>query len=179
MPGMQIKNMADEGEMLKDIALMLEGFRRERSELIPVLQMIQRRYSYLSPGSIKLASDYLNVSQAEVYGVATFYNQFKFNPPGRHQIRICLGTACHVKGGEIILESFERKLGISDGETTPDGEFSIERLDCVGCCSLAPVTIIDKTIQGNMAPSKVEGIFLGYKIEKEKEERRKPEDEPK
>jgi NADH-quinone oxidoreductase subunit E len=174
----QEKNVDQEVEMLKDIALMLEGFKRERGELIPVLQMIQRRYSYLSSVAIKLASDYLNMSQGEVYGVATFYNQFKFNPPGRHQIRVCLGTACHVKGGEIILERFERKLGIRDGETTPDGEFSIERLDCVGCCSLAPVTIIDKTIQGNMAPSKVEGIFLGYKIEKEKEERRKSGNEP-
>jgi NADH-quinone oxidoreductase subunit E len=174
----QEKNMDHEEEMLKDITLMLGGFKRERGELIPVLQMIQRRHSYLSPGAIKVASDYLNMSQGEVYGVATFYNQFKFNPPGRHQIRVCLGTACHVKGGEIILERFERTLGIGDGETTPDGEFSIERLDCVGCCSLAPVTIIDKTIQGNMAPSKVEGIFLGYKIEKEKEERKKSENEP-
>ncbi len=174
----QEEDTGHEMEMLKDIAVMLEGFRRDRGELIPILQMIQKRHSYLSPGAIRLASDYLNISRSEVYGVATFYNQFKFNPPGRHQIRVCLGTACHVKGGEIILERFERTLGIKDGQTTPDREFSIERLDCVGCCSLAPVTIVDKTIQGNMAPSKVEGIFLGYKIEKEKEERQRQENEP-
>jgi len=167
--------MDHEEEMLKDIALMLTGFRRDRGDLIPVLQMIQTRHSYLSAGAIKLASDYLNMSPSEVYGVATFYNQFRFNPPGRHQIKVCLGTACHVKGGDIILENFERNLGIKNGETTADREFSIERRACVGCCSLAPVTIIDDKIQGNMAPSKVEGIFLGYKIEKEKEERQRPE----
>jgi NADH-quinone oxidoreductase subunit E len=169
--------MDQEEEMLKDIGLMLEGFQKDRSELIPILQAIQRKYSYLSPKAVRLTSDYLDMGEGEVYGVATFYNQFKFNTPGKHQIRVCLGTACHVKGGEIVLEHFERTLGIKDGETTPDREFSIERLDCVGCCSLAPVAIIDKTIQGNMAPSKVEGIFLGYRLEKDKEQRRKTEDE--
>jgi len=170
--------MDNEEEMLKDISLMLEGFRRDRGELIPVLQEIQTRHSYLSAGAIKLASDYLKMSPGEVYGVATFYNQFRFNPPGKHQIKVCLGTACHVKGGDIILESFERHLGIRNGETTPDREFSIERLDCVGCCSLAPVTIVDKNIRGSMAPSKVEGIFLGYKIEKEKEEKQRQQNDP-
>jgi NADH-quinone oxidoreductase subunit E len=165
--------MTNEKEMLKEVALMLEVFTRDRGELIPVLQMIQKRYSYLPAGTIKLAADYLNINPVEVYGVATFYNQFKFSPPGKHQIKVCLGTACHVKGGEIILERFERHLGIKEGETTSDREFSLERLDCVGCCSLAPVAIVDKAIQGNMAPSKVEGIFLGYKIEKEKEEKQK------
>jgi NADH-quinone oxidoreductase subunit E len=167
------KNMDHEKEMLKEIALMLDGFRRDRGDLIPVLQMIQSRHSYLSAGAIKLASDYLNMSPSEVYGVATFYNQFRFTPPGKHHIKVCLGTACHVKGGDIILEQFERKLGIRYGETTPDREFSIERMACVGCCSLAPVTVVDDKIQGNMAPSKVEGIFLGYKIDKEKKERQR------
>src|SRR4030042_6934 len=104
--------MDTEEEMLKDIALLLQSFKRDRGELIPALQMIQTRHSYLSPAAIKLASDYFNISSTEVYGVATFYNQFRFNPPGKHQIRVCLGTACHVKGGEIILERFESKLGI-------------------------------------------------------------------
>jgi NADH-quinone oxidoreductase subunit E len=171
--------MDNEKEMLKDISLMMQTFRKERGDLIPALQMIQARHSYLSAGAIKMVSDYLNMSPVEVYGVATFYNQFRFNPPGKHQIKVCLGTACHVKGGEIILERFERRLGIRYGATTPDGEFSIERVDCVGCCSLAPVTVVDDTIQGSMAPSKVEGVLLGYKIEKEKEERKRLEDDAK
>ena len=165
--------MDNEEEMLMDIALLLQSFKRDRGELIPALQMIQTRHSYLSPAAIKLASDYFNISSTEVYGVATFYNQFRFNPPGKHQIRVCLGTACHVKGGEIILERFESKLGIRYGEITPDKEFGIERVACVGCCSLAPVAVVDDQVIGNLAPSKVEGLFLGYKIEKEKEERQK------
>lgn len=169
--------MEQEEEMHRDIALMLEGFRRDRSELIPVLQEIQARHSYLSKGAISLAADYLRVSPVEVYGVATFYNQFKFNPPGKHHIKVCLGTACHVKGGDIILENFERKLGIKDGETTPDREFSIESVACVGCCSLAPVAVVDDKVQGHIAPSRVEGIFLEYKIDKEKEERQRPEND--
>ena len=120
-----------------------------------------------------MVAKHLNMSRSEVYGVATFYNQFRFNPPGKHQIKVCLGTACHVRGGDIILENFERKLEIRAGETTSDREFSIERVACVGCCALAPVAIIDETVYGHMAPSKVEGLILGFQIEKEREQREK------
>ena len=157
--------------MIADIAERLQTFGKSTGDIIPVLQMIQNRCSYLSKDAIKLVADHVGATTSEVYGVATFYNQFKFNPPGKHQIKVCLGTACHVKGGDIILENFERKLGIKYGETTPDREFSVERVACVGCCALAPVAIIDDQTQGGMAPSKVEGILLGFQIEKEKEER--------
>jgi NADH-quinone oxidoreductase subunit E len=110
--------------------------------------------------------------------VATFYNQFRFNPPGRHPVRVCLGTACHVKGGEIILENFERKLQIKDGQTTADREFSIDRVACVGCCALAPVAIVGETLYGKMQPSKVEGIVLRVQIEKEQQERETRKHEP-
>ena len=110
-------------------------------------------------------------------GVATFYNQFRFHPPGKHPIKVCLGTACHVRGGDIILENFERKLGIHSGETTPDREFSIEKVACVGCCALAPVAVIEETVHGHMAPSKVEGLLMRIEIEKEMEERAKKKDE--
>jgi NADH-quinone oxidoreductase subunit E len=165
--------MGHEEEMLKEIRLLLAGFKRDRGELIPILQEIQARHAYLPEGAIRLTADHLNMGSSDVYGVASFYNQFRFNPPGRHEIKVCLGTACHVKGGDIILEGFERNLGIKSGETTPDGEFSIEGLACVGCCSLAPVTIVDREVRGNMAPSKVEGLFLTHKIEKEKAERQR------
>ena len=157
--------------VLKDIALRLSSFKKVRGNLIPILQMIQERHSYLAPDSIKIVAEHLDIATSEVYGVATFYNQFRFHPPGRHQIKVCLGTACHVRGGDIILEHFERKLGIRYGETTPDREFGIERVACVGCCALAPVTVVDETVQGHMAPSKVEGILLGFQIDKEKEGR--------
>ena len=160
-----------EESMIADIAERLKSFGRSKGDLIPVLQMIQKKYSYLSMDAIKLVAGHTGTTPSEVYGVATFYNQFKFNPPGKHQIKVCLGTACHVKGGDIILENFERKLGIKYGETTPDREFSVERVACVGCCALAPVAIIDEETLGGMAPSKVEGILLGFQIEKEKKER--------
>ena len=159
--------------MLEDICAQLEKFEKTRGKLVPILQMIQDRHAYLDPIAIKLVADHLEIPTCEVYGVATFYNQFRFHPPGKHHIKVCLGTACHVRGGDIILENFERKLGIRDGETTPDREFSIERVACVGCCALAPVAIVDETVQGHMAPSKVEGLILGFQIQKEKDDREK------
>jgi NADH-quinone oxidoreductase subunit E len=163
--------------VLQDISNNLGTFGKERGDLIPILQMIQERHSYLPAEAIKMVAQHLNIPTCHVYGVATFYNQFRFHPPGKHPIKVCLGTACHVSGGDIILENFERKLGIRESETTPDREFSIERVACVGCCALAPVAVVDETVQGHMAPSKVEGIILGYQIEKEKEEREKQRDE--
>ena len=121
---------------------------------------------------MKMVAAHLQLATCEVYGVATFYNQFRFHPPGKHPIKVCLGTACHVRGGDIILENFERKLEIQDGQTTPDKEFSLERVACVGCCALAPVAIVEESVQGHMAPSKVEGLLLGFQIEKEKEKKR-------
>jgi NADH-quinone oxidoreductase subunit E len=162
---------AQEEAMLEDILSQLESFGKERRNLIPILQMIQQRHAFLHPEAITMVAEHLGLAACEVYGVATFYNQFRFHPPGRHPIKVCLGTACHVRGGDIILENFERKLGIRDGQTTPDREFSIERVACVGCCALAPVAVLGETVQGGMAPSKVEGLLLGIQIEKEKEER--------
>jgi NADH-quinone oxidoreductase subunit E len=159
--------------MREDIRIQLEEFEKDRGRLVPILQMIQQRHAYLDPCAIKLVAGHLGIPTCEVYGVATFYNQFRFHPPGKHHIKVCLGTACHVRGGDIILENFERKLGICDGETTPDREFSIERVACVGCCALAPVAVVDETVQGHMAPSKVEGLILGFQIQKEKDDREK------
>jgi NADH-quinone oxidoreductase subunit E len=149
----------------------LDQFEKSQANLIPILQMIQDKLKYLPPEVIKMVARYLGIPSSQVYGVATFYNQFKFNPPGKNPIKVCLGTACHVRAGDIILENFERKLGISEGETTEDREFSIERVACVGCCALAPVAIMGETVYGHMAPSKVEGLVLRVQIDREKEER--------
>ena len=169
---------AEEKTMLSDMVSQIKSFGKERGNLIPILQMIMKQYAYLHPEAIKMVAEHLEIAPCEVYGVATFYNQFRFHPPGKHPIKVCLGTACHVKGGDIILENFQRKLGIQDGETTPDKEFSIERVACVGCCALAPVALVKETVQGHMAPSKVEGIMLGFQIEKERAEREKQKHEP-
>ena len=158
--------------MQQGIGSILTDFTPDRGNLLPILQGIQERYHYLSPSALQMVARHLEMSPCEVYGVATFYNQFRFHPPGKHQIKVCLGTACHVRGGDIILENFERKLEIKAGETTPDREFSIDRLACVGCCALAPVAIVDDAVHGHMAPSKVEGLILGFEIEKEREKRK-------
>jgi NADH-quinone oxidoreductase subunit E len=163
--------LAEEDAILDNIRSRLAEFGKIRRNLIPILQMIQETHSYLPADSIKMVAKHLEIPTSEVYGVATFYNQFRFHPPGRHPVKVCLGTACHVRGGDIILENFERKLGIKDGQTTPDREFSVERVACVGCCALAPVAIFGETVHGKMAPSKVEGLILRVQIEKERAER--------
>jgi NADH-quinone oxidoreductase subunit E len=162
---------AEDQVKLEDVRRELKTMAPRRRHLIPVLQKVQSILSYLPPQAVELVAQSLNISPTEVYGVATFYNQFRFNPPGRHPVRVCLGTACHIKGSEIILEHFERKLDIREGETTPDGEFSIDRVACVGCCALAPVALVGETLHGKMMTSKVEGLILRVQIEKEKAER--------
>jgi len=169
--------IAAEADFLADLLQQLGTYKKDRSHLIPILQMIQKEIAYLPPEALRIVANYLDISAAEVYGVATFYNQFRLTPPGKYPFKICLGTACHVKGGEIILENVERKLDIKEGETTPDREFSVERVACVGCCALAPVAMIGETIHGNMAPSKVEGLFTRIAVEKEMAEREKQKNE--
>jgi len=165
----------DRESVLKDLIVKIRATSCQRGQLIPLLQMIQAELGYLPLEAMKMVADHLGISPAEVFGVATFYNQFRFNPPGKHPIQVCLGTACHVKGGEIILENFERKLGIKQGQTSEDGQFSLERVDCVGCCALAPVAVMDQTLHGHMAPSKVEGLILQIQIDTQRRQREGPE----
>lgn len=162
---------AAEAERLRGLAPRIEAMGGGRAALIPMLQLVQEELGYLPAEAIQMVARRLQISASEVFGVASFYNQFRFSPPGRHPIRVCLGTACHVRGGAIILENFERKLAIREGETTADREFSIDRVACVGCCALAPVALVGDTVHGKMQPSKVEGIVLQVKVEKEKRER--------
>ena len=157
-----------EPEVIDTLRRLLADFGRQRAALLPILQAVQEQCTYLPPEAMRLVGAHLGIPASEVFGVASFYNQFRFYPPGRHPIKICLGTACHVKAGDIILENFERKLGIRDGQTTADREFSLERVACVGCCALAPVAIVGDTVHGHMQPSKVEGLLLQIDIARQK-----------
>lgn len=139
----------------------MRGFEGTRSDLVPALQRAQSVLGYLSPDAVRRIARWLKLSENEVFGVATFYAQFRFTPPGRHRLRVCLGTACHVRGGEQMLETLERRLDVSPGETTADGEYGLERVACLGCCALAPVVSVDEAIHGQMSVLKLQAILDG------------------
>jgi NADH-quinone oxidoreductase E subunit len=141
---------------------VLEDFPPEEGSLIPLLQKAQVENGYLPEEVIDLIADYLGLSASQVYGVATFYAQFKFNPPGRHSIKICLGTACHVLGGEHILNYLKQELNISPGETMEDKRFDLERVACLGCCALAPVLRINNDICSRMSIVKLKEVLNKY-----------------
>lgn len=163
-----------EGELEKiqaEVELVVEKEGTDREKLIPILQGVQEKLGYLPKESMKLIAKALEIPAVEVYEVATFYNQFRLNPPGKHQVKVCMGTACHMTGGNIIMESFERRLEIKEGETTPDREYSLERVACVGCCALAPVVVVDDKVEAKVRPTRVDGILLGFEMEKQAAER--------
>ncbi len=130
-----------------------------RSDLVPVLQRTQEALGYLSPEAVRGIARRLKLSESEVFGVASFYAQFRFAPPGRHRLRVCLGTACHVKGGVQMLDTIERRLGVGAGKTTPDGEYDVERVACLGCCALAPVVTLDDDVHGQMSVLKLQELL--------------------
>ena len=163
---------------LDRIASSLKDRTSSRSDLISLLQWVQNRLGYISEQAIGLLADHLGLSPSQVFGVASFYNQFRFNPPGKYQIKVCLGTACHVCGGDIILENFERRLGLEEGQTTEDREFSLDRVACVGCCALAPVALVGEEVYGHMAPSKIEGLFTKIETQEQMEARKRHHGNP-
>jgi NADH-quinone oxidoreductase subunit E len=141
------------------ISALMQEFKGEKGDLIPILQRIQEGTGYLDPNAIRGVSRWLKISENEVYGVATFFAQFRFHPPGEHHIKVCLGTACHVRGGEQVLDTAKERLGINIGETTPDGKYDIERVACLGCCALAPVVAVDNKIYSQMSVLKIQRIL--------------------
>ena len=154
-------------EIRRETAAVLQGFKKQPSSLIPVLQAVQEKLGYLPKPALLAIADYLDMPAIDVYSVVTFYGQFRLNPPGRHSIRVCLGTACHMKGGNIALDAWKRRLGISVRETTADGEFDLDTVACVGCCSMAPVTVVDANPEPAVDPTRVDGLMLAFGREKE------------
>lgn len=146
---------------------VLDGVARNKGSLIPVLQRIQDELGYVPRDAMEEVARYFNLPAVDIYSVVTFYNQFRLAPPGKHQVKVCMGTACHMKGGNIILEAWERRLKIKVGETTEDREFSLERVACVGCCTMAPVALVDETVHGRFTPTKVDGLLFSYQLAKE------------
>ena len=149
-----------ETDTKKPLNEILSHYSGRRDELIPILQEAQESYRYLPEGVMKDIARFLRLSESTVFGVATFYAQFKFSPSGRKVVRVCRGTACHVRGAPRILDETEKRLGIRPGETTTNLEYSLETIACFGSCALAPVVVVDDDVYGRMTPTKV-GKILG------------------
>ena len=130
--------------------------------LIPVMQKAQELFGYLSLETMELISERLDVPVAEIYGVATFYALFSLTPKGEYVISVCTGTACYVKGAQLVLDEVKNQLGIGSGETTKDGKFSIQDTRCLGCCGLAPVMMINNDVYGRLEPADVKDILAKY-----------------
>ncbi len=146
----------------QQLSEVLAEYSGQKGSLIPVLQKAQGIYGYLPKEVLKQVAVSLKMPFSQVYGVATFYAQFRLRPRGRNVIRVCLGTACHVRGGEMILETIENELKIGDGETTDDLRFTLESVACMGACALGPVIRVNDDTHGRLTPSRLSGIFAQY-----------------
>jgi NADH-quinone oxidoreductase subunit E len=136
---------------------------RKKEHLIPILQAVQNQFSYLSKINMIRIAEHISMSVTEIYAVASFYSQFKFEKPGKHKLIMCLGTACYVKGISSLVEVAEKNLGIKPGETSKDGFITFETVACLGCCALSPVMIIDGEIHGNVTPKKFYRLMRNIK----------------
>jgi NADH-quinone oxidoreductase subunit E/NADP-reducing hydrogenase subunit HndA len=145
------------------MAGIIARYGRDVNDLVPILQEVQRSMGYVSLDSQRIIARHLNLPASKVYGIVSFYNFFQENPPGRHQIRICMGTACYVRGAGKLVEKIKAAFGINPGETSSDQRFSLEEVRCVGCCAIGPVLTIDGDVYGGMSPEKIPSVLRKYK----------------
>jgi len=145
--------------MSKNTEEIFSAFQGTKNDLIPLLQNIQDEYGYLSEASMAEVGGFLRIPLSKVWATATFYTQFRFKPIGNNHVMLCRGTACHVKGAPRILDELELKLGIEEGETSEDGEHSLESVACIGACGLAPCITINEEVKGRLTPKMVAKLF--------------------
>ncbi|MGB9700156.1 MAG: NADH-quinone oxidoreductase subunit NuoE [Thermodesulfobacteriota bacterium] len=147
---------------LSGVEEILKKYQDQEGALIPVLQEAQAIFGYLPEEVLSLISRRLKIPLSRIYGVVTFYAQFYLTPRGRHTVRVCRGTACHVRGGKNVLKAVQQYLGINENETTPDYKFTFETVACLGACALSPVLLVDKNYYGKLTPAKVEQVLKQY-----------------
>lgn len=145
--------------MKKRIEKILSYFDRKKEELIPILQKVQWEVGYLPDEAMLEISKHTKVPESKVFAVATFYAQFRFAPIGKKHIMVCRGTACYVKGSTRILEAIENRIGIKEGETTKDMEYSLETVACIGACGLSPCIMVNKDVKAKLTPKKIRDLF--------------------
>lgn len=150
---------------LRDVDKIIDEYNGDKSALIQILLKIQANNHWLPKPALMWVSERLGVPMSQILNIATFYKAFSLDPKGKHLVRVCLGTACHVRGGPRILDAAEQFLGIESGETTSDLNFTLEGVNCLGCCALGPVMMVDNTHYGKLAPSKVGEILSKYRTE--------------
>ncbi|MBL0713260.1 MAG: NADH-quinone oxidoreductase subunit NuoE [Desulfosarcina sp.] len=144
------------------ISSIIDAHKGEQWGLIPLLQDIQESIGYIPPESIEMISEALNLFPAQVQGVITFYAGFSLTPKGKYVVRVCRGTACHVKGGRSILRLMKKELGLEEGETSPDYQFTLETVACLGACFLAPTMMVNRTYYGKLSPPKVSSVLAQF-----------------
>ena len=143
-------------ELLREI---LSFYRGKTGELIPILLEVQANFGYLPEEAIQLIASFLNIAEGEIHSVASFYAQFRLAPLGKQRVTVCRGTACHIRGARDILGEIERTVGLKEGETTFDLEYTLETVACIGCCALAPCVRINNNVHGEMTPEKAKQLF--------------------
>ncbi len=140
--------------MQESLEAVFGRFQGRSEELIPILQQVQEHFGYLPKEALRAVADFTRVPESRVYAVATFYAQFRFRPIGRQHIMVCRGTACHVRGAPRILQELEKQLGIKEGETSADLEYSLETVACIGACGLSPCVMVNRQVQAKFTPQK-------------------------
>jgi len=150
----------------KELSTIVDKYQEEKSSLIAVLQDVQEKYHWLPPEALQFVADQLNVPLIDVYSVATFYRAFSLTPRGEHVVTVCLGTACHVRGAPLVQDRLKNLLKIDPGCTTPDGRFTLENVNCLGACALAPIVVVDGNYHGQTTVKKVDQILERYKKKK-------------
>lgn len=152
-------------EKTKEARTIVDEIGGQPEMAIPLLQEIQKRHGYLPEDVLEAVACESKIPVADLYGVATFYSQFRFVPSGKHLIKVCKGTACHVSGADILFSTISDELGVAEGGTTEDRLFSLESVACLGCCSLAPVVMIGEKVYGKLTAVKIRKILKGYRNE--------------
>lgn len=151
-----------ESKAFAQLEEILNKYKNVQGALIPILQEAQNAYGYLSKEVLEHIAEKMAIPISQIYGVVTFYSQFHLNPRGKHIIRVCQGTACHVRGAKAVLEAIEKELKIAAGQTTADLKFTLETVACIGACGLAPVLMIDDNTHGRLTPESISDILAKY-----------------
>ncbi|MCP4255160.1 MAG: NADH-quinone oxidoreductase subunit NuoE [Candidatus Scalindua sp.] len=160
------QNVKEEAIDLSMAEKVLDRYEGVDGSLIPILQKVQNEYGYLQEPVINLIAERMNVNASEIIGVATFYAQFHLKPRGAHIVRVCCGTACHVKNAKGLSDKIQERFKINKGETTEDKMYTYEEVPCVGACGIAPVVVFDNDIHGTLSPEKLDKVLDGYSVSK-------------